>query len=241
MKKIIIFFGVPGSGKGTQAKLLATGCGYQHISTGDLFRALENDPMADSKEKESLKVMEHGGLVPSDLVYRLTFKAIEEGMKNKGGVVLDGAVRTMEQASVFDEFFAKNNWLDDSLAIVLRLSDEEALTRLTKRKICSKCGDIVTWDKKLDHVSRCKKCGGDLEIRPDDNPKAVTKRFESQGNKALEPILEHYRQSYRLVGVNGAKTRKQIIKELSLIIKHHNIWLLLKRVKKLIKFFKGVK
>lgn len=241
MKKIIILFGVPGSGKGTQAKLLANECDYQHISTGDLFRALENDPAADPEEKESLKVMEHGGLVPSSLVYRLTFKAIEEGIKNKGGVVLDGAVRTMEQVVAFDDFFAKNNWLDDSLAVVLRLSDEEALTRLTKRKICSKCGDIVTWDKKLDRVSRCKKCGGDLEIRPDDNPKAVAKRFEAQGNKALEPILNHYRQSRRLVGVNGAKTKKQITKELILIIKHHNVWLLLKRVKKLIKFFRGAK
>lgn len=241
MKKIIILFGIPGSGKGTQARFLSKKYSYKHISTGDLFRALENNPSISSDEAEAIKNMKNGGLVPSWLVYQLVFKAIEDGMKNNDGVILDGAVRTVEQAHTFDEFFIKNSWQDESLAIVLRLSDEEALTRLTKRKICSGCGDIITWDKKLDNVVRCKKCGGNLVVRTDDNPEAALKRLSLQGNKDLEPILDYYRQSRRLVGVNGAKNIKQLHKELSFILEHQTIWLLSKRVKKLIKFFKGVK
>ena len=241
MKKIIILFGVPGSGKGTQAKFLAKKYNYQHISTGDLFRALENDPQAKPEEKKAIEVMKNGGLVPSWLVYRLVFRAIEEGVKDNGGVVLDGTIRTLEQARAFDEFLEKNNWKVDSLAVVLRLNDEEALARLTKRKICSKCGDIVTWDKKLEDVSRCQKCGGDLVVRTDDSPEAARKRLESQGNKVLEPILDYYRGSHRLVGINGNKTVQQISKKLVFILEHPNLWLLLRHIKKSIKFFKGGK
>ncbi len=239
MKKIIILFGVPGSGKGTQAKLLAKRYNYQHISTGDLFRALENDPQAKPEEKEAIKVMKNGGLVQDWLVYQLAFKAIEEGVKNSGGVVLDGTIRTIQQAQAFDEFFEKKNWKDDSLAVVLRLNDEESLNRLTKRKICSKCGDIISWDKKLENVLLCKKCGGELIVRVDDNPEAVNKRLESQGNKVLEPILDYYRQSHRLVGIDGMGTIKQISNELNFILEYRYLWLLLKPVKKLIRFFKG--
>lgn len=241
MKKIVILFGVPGSGKGTQAKLLAKKYNYQHISTGDLFRNLEKNQQATPEEKEAIRDMKSGGLVPSWLVYKLAFEAIERGIKENGGVVLDGAIRTLEQARAYDEFFEKKNWKDDSLAVVLRLNDEESLARLTKRKICSGCGDIITWDKKLENVLLCKKCGGELVVRTDDNPEAVIRRLESQGNKMLEPILDYYRQSHRLAGIDGGKTIKQISKELIFILEHHYLWLLLKHVRKLIKFFKGVK
>lgn len=241
MKKIVIFFGVPGSGKGTQSKLLAKKFDYYHISTGDLFRRLENDENADVKDKEAAAVIKKGSMAPSWLLYKLAFKEIEKALKEKKGVFLDGAVRSIEQAEEFEKFFEKHNWQKDVLAMVLRLSDEEAFVRLTKRKICSQCGDIITWDKKLESVVKCKKCGGDLIVRTDDNPEAAKIRLELQGNKALEPILNYYKKSGRLAGVDGAKTIKKINKELSFILRHYCLWRLLKRVKKLIKFFRGVK
>lgn len=241
MKKIVLLFGVPGSGKGTQAKLLSEKYNYQHISTGDLLRDLENDPQAKPEELEAIQAMKRGGLVEDWLVYKLAFRAVEEGVKNKGGVVIDGAVRSMDQAKAFDDFLQKHNWIKDSFAIVLRLSDEEAITRLTKRKICSQCGEIITWDKKLDKRSRCKKCGGELVVRADDDPTAAQKRLETQGNKMLEPILRYYKKSHRLAGINGAQTIKKIGKDFSLILEHYYLWLLLKPVRKLIRFFKGEK
>jgi len=239
MKKIVILFGVPGSGKGTQAKLLAKEYGYRHISTGDLFRVLENDPNAASEEKEALATMKAGGLVPSWLVYCLAFRAIENGIKENRGVILDGAIRSVEQAIEYDKFFVSKGWSKEILAIVLHLNDQEALLRLTKRKICNKCGDIIVWSKETSDNTVCKKCGGELVARADDAKEAAMNRLESQGNKVLGPILEHYEKNGRLASVDGSATIEKINKELNLVLKYYCLWRLLKRVKKLIKFFKA--
>lgn len=238
MKKIVILFGVPGSGKGTQAKLLAKRYGYRHISTGDLFRVLDNDPNAASEEKAALAAMKAGGLVPSWLVYRLAFRAIENGVRENRGVILDGAIRSVEQAIEYDKFFISKGWGKEILAVVLHLNDADALSRLTKRKICNKCGDIVVWSQKTGGDIICGKCGGELIIRADDSPEAAMNRLESQGNRMLGPILEHYEKNGRLASVDGSATIDEINKELNLILKYYCLWRLLRRVKKLIKSFR---
>ena len=78
MKKIIILLGVPGSGKGTQAKRLAARSGFAHISTGELLRALEADTSADSHDRQKLADMKAGKLVPDELIYKLAFREIKK-------------------------------------------------------------------------------------------------------------------------------------------------------------------
>ena len=73
MKHILIFLGPPGCGKGTQAKKIATKYNYGHISTGDLLRALANDPHGDAEDKKLLEEMKAGKLVSDDLIYKLAF------------------------------------------------------------------------------------------------------------------------------------------------------------------------
>ena len=91
--------GPPGAGKGTQAKLIAKTFGVPHLSTGDMFR----DAISRGTEIGRLAepIMEHGGLVPDDIV----MKMVEERLRqpdSSGGVVLDGFPRTLPQAEKFD-------------------------------------------------------------------------------------------------------------------------------------------
>ncbi|MDW8237756.1 MAG: nucleoside monophosphate kinase, partial [Aquificaceae bacterium] len=80
---IVVFLGPPGSGKGTQAKLLAKECGYLHISTGDILRkALENQTPIGQKAK---KFVLNGELVPDEIMLDL----IEEALR-PGKVIIDG-------------------------------------------------------------------------------------------------------------------------------------------------------
>src|SRR4051812_19361761 len=97
MKKIIIFIGPPGSGKGTQAKKIAEKYGYGHISTGDLLRSLAQSPSVEPDEAKAMEAMKKGALVPDWLIYRLAFKAAENYLHASQGVVLDGAIRTVPQ------------------------------------------------------------------------------------------------------------------------------------------------
>ena len=103
MKRIIILMGVPGSGKGTQARKLVQKYNYGHISTGDLLRALDNDENADKQDKQKLADMKAGKLVADDLIYKLAFAEMDKYLDAGQGVILDGAIRNVEQAKKYQE------------------------------------------------------------------------------------------------------------------------------------------
>lgn len=217
-KKILIFIGPPGSGKGTQAKLLAKKNGYKHISTGDLFRALVADQNASEKEKHALEEMKAGKLVPDWLVYGLAFKEIKKNLDAGVGVVLDGAIRNLEQAQEYQKFFEENGWGNEVQAVEVALSDEESYNRLTKRRICSQCGEIIPYLPTTKDLVSCPKCGGELVLRKDDSEEVIRERIELQGNKTLKPILDFYSKIDVLNKVDGMKNIAEVEKEIQEVI-----------------------
>jgi len=216
MKKIIILVGIPGSGKGTQARILASRHGYAHISTGDLVRALAVDSSASTEDKAKAAVTNSGQLVSDDLIYTLTFSEIEKYLSTGKGVVLDGAIRNVFQAQAYQRFFENHTWQDDVVVIELHLSNETAYRRLTKRKVCSSCGHILPYSQKNDKKIVCAECGGQLFIRADDTEEKIQKRLKEQGNIAIAPILDFYRAKGLLVTVDG----EQEIVDINLEVEH---------------------
>lgn len=214
MKKVIILMGVPGSGKGTQAKKLVERYGYGHISTGDLLRALAVDPDAPLEDKQKLEDMKAGKLVASDLIYKLAFKEIEKYLDDGKGVVLDGAIRNVEQARKYDEFFAKKNISDEVIVIEVKLSDETSYNRLTKRKVCQSCGFILPYSKENEKKKECPDCSGELIVRQDDNPETIKKRIEEQGNRVMGPILAYYKGNGVLKSVGGEGSIEEVHTEI---------------------------
>lgn len=203
MKKIIILLGVPGSGKGTQAKKLVSDYGYGHISTGDLLRALEADPKGDPNDKALLVEMKAGRLVSDDLIYKLAFQEMEKFFSQGKGVVLDGAIRSVSQAEKYDDFFKQKNLSQEVIVIDIHISDETSWKRLTKRKVCSACGHIIPYSPENESKMICEKCGGQLIVRSDDNPETIKKRIEQQGNAATAPLLDYYQKQGRLISIDG--------------------------------------
>jgi len=218
MNKILIFIGPPGSGKGTQAKLLAKKYGYKHISTGDLFRALAVDQNASEKEKQALEEMKTGKLVPDWLVYSLAFKEIKKNLDADVGVVLDGAIRNLEQAKEYQKFFEENNWGNEVQAVEVALFDDESFNRLTKRRICSRCGEIIPYLSANKNLNSCPKCGGELVFRKDDNEEVIKERIDLQGNKTLRPILDYYSHNGVLSSVDGMKGIDEVEMEIQKVI-----------------------
>ena len=135
--------GPPGSGKGTQAKKIATKYNYAHISSGDLLRALSLQSELNAVEKEALEQMKAGNLVSDDLIYKLVFDKIESELASGKGVVLDGAIRNLDQVKGFESFFEKKNLVEEVLVIEVVLSDEESFNRLASRRVCDNCGEII--------------------------------------------------------------------------------------------------
>lgn len=218
MKKIIILMGVPGSGKGTQARILKQKFNYGHISTGDLLRALDADPNGDPEDKKMLADMKAGKLVSDSLIYRLAFQEIEKYLNNNHGIVLDGAIRNVEQAKKYQEFFTEKNVANEVIVLEIKLSDETSWNRLTKRKVCPSCGFILPYSPENELKTKCPECGGDLIVRKDDNPETIKKRIEDQGNQAIAPILNYYRDLGVLVSIDGEKNIDKVDEEVCKIL-----------------------
>lgn len=205
VKKIIILLGVPGSGKGTQARLLARDLGMVQISTGDLLRALENNPKAEAADLQKLSEMKAGRLVADDLIYKLAFAEISKNIEAGKTVVLDGAIRSVTQAKAYDEFFAQKGWDNEVVALELIMSDELSLARLTKRRVCKVCGHIMPYSPENELLTACPDCAGELVVRADDNEATIIKRIAEQGNAKLRPVADYYAETGHLIQVDGSR------------------------------------
>ena len=219
MQKIIILIGPPGSGKGTQARKIADKYNYGHISTGDLLRAIVANGSADEKETQALEEMKKGGLVPSWLIYRLAFREIDKYINKDQGVVLDGAIRSVEQADHYQNHFKDKGLEDQVLAIEVALTAEDSFNRLANRRVCADCKEIIPWLKSTKDLTKCSKCNGELVTRKDDNAEVVKERIDKQGNSALEPISSYYKDLGVYKKVDGSLSIEEVDKEIDKILK----------------------
>ena len=103
MQKAILVVGPPGSGKGTQAKLIAKKFGYKHVSTGDILRKLNKN---STLGKKVFALINKGNFIPPKLAVQITLNYIKS---NKKILVLDGFPRTLNQAIALDDLLANKN------------------------------------------------------------------------------------------------------------------------------------
>lgn len=218
MKKIIIFLGAPGSGKGTQAETIVKKYDYLHISTGEMLRAFAKNEYIKEDEKKALEAMKEGHLVPDWLIFRLAFKEIEKAFNENRGMVLDGAIRTLAQAEGYQEFFKKNGMADEIIVIEIMIDDEEAFKRLTRRKICKNCQQVYPNLEVKIIPEKCTKCGGELGMRLDDDERIAHNRITEQGSALINPLHKFYKEHEQLYLVDGKKHMEEVEKEIDHIL-----------------------
>jgi adenylate kinase len=188
----IVLLGPPGSGKGTQTERLCAELKFTKISTGDLLReAVKQGTPLGVKAKS---YMESGGLVPDQLVGDL----IKEKLADlKGGVILDGFPRTVEQAKMLDQIITVD------MAIDLEVDEELLVRRLTERRVCKSCNSVFHLEFNPPKVAgKCDKCGSELIQRNDDTEKVVRERLRVYKDKTL-PLTRYYYDKRILVRIDG--------------------------------------
>lgn len=202
----IVLFGVQASGKGTQAKLISSEFGWPHISIGDILR----DNMARETElgKVAKKYVNNGILVPDKLIIDILKDRLKE-LDCKDGYILDGFPRTYEQFIELD----KIDKID--LVIYIDISIEEALKRISYRRICPACTKIYSIEKKV--ITKCEKCGTELVQREDEKPDAVKKRIDSY-LLLTKPLIELYKEKKILEKVKGGETAEATYGDVKKII-----------------------
>lgn len=195
----IILLGAPGSGKGTQAKMLVDKYQVPQISTGDLLRAAvaAGSPLG----KKAKSVMDAGQLVSDDIVLGMIRERLAES-DAKHGFILDGFPRTQVQAQALDKMLEELNWpLSD--AVLFDVNFEAIIQRVSGRRSCPRCGQIYnvyTSPSKVANV--CDKCGTTLQQRADDNEETIRKRLNVY-REQTEPLIEYYKKQNKLQTLSG--------------------------------------
>jgi len=129
--RIIILFGPPGVGKGTQAELLSKKLNYNHVSTGEILRAEIKKGSKIGREVE--KIMAEGKFASDDLIFKIIERYLKEN-KNVKGIIFDGFPRTLKQAEFLEKLLEKNE-LFDVTVVNLTTDNEELIKRLVKRGV----------------------------------------------------------------------------------------------------------
>ncbi len=207
----LIIFGPQGSGKGTQAKILAEKLGIPHVSTGDIFR--EQIKSQTELGKKAEKYISQGQLVPDDLTIELIKNRLNQ-LDCQLGFVLDGYPRTIPQAKALDPIINIDKVLE------VWILDEESIMRLGGRRSCTKCGAVYHLKfnpPKKDE--KCDNCGGQLIVREDDMEPVIKKRL-AEYHEQTESIKDYYQQQGKLIKIDGmppiAEVTKEIFKKLNL-------------------------
>ncbi len=199
MKRFILL-GAPGSGKGTQARVLAEHMKIARFSTGDILREeVKNQTELGVKAKA---YMDAGKLVPDKLILDM-IKGTLQQLELADGFILDGFPRTVPQAEGLSEIAAQLSISIDKV-FKININDEEVVKRLTARSTCPQCGEIyndITKPPKTAGI--CDKDGAQLVRRDDDKEETVRNRLKVY-HQQTQPLEDFYKAKDILVDIAGS-------------------------------------
>ncbi len=184
----IVLFGPPGAGKGTQSQKLIDQYQLIHLSTGDLLRG--EIAQGTALGLEAKKLMDHGILVPDEVVIGMISNKLDA---NKGakGFIFDGFPRTVAQAEALDQLLNSKNEAISSM-VALEVNDDELEHRLLLR--------------------------GKESGRPDDaNPEVIRKRIHEYNNKTA-PVAHFYQNQNKFKSINGIGSVDDIFQAICKVI-----------------------
>lgn len=208
---IWLLFGAPGSGKGTQSKLITKTFGFNHLSTGDMFRKHLKEETELGKKAKSY--MDQGSLVPDNLVIEM----VSSELKTSETTVLDGFPRTLEQGKALSDL-AEKRGIETGGVIYLEVPEADLTARLSGRRVCKKCGHVAhTKFSPSKKEGVCDKCGSEMVQRKDDQLDVIEHRL-SVYNDQTRPLMSYYEGRGLLKRVDGTGDSQEVFKKIKGIL-----------------------
>lgn len=215
----LLMLGPPGAGKGTQAERLARARGIPKISTGDILR--EAVGAGTEVGRRAKAAMDRGELISDDVMIAIVKDRLGRS-DTVGGFVLDGFPRTVAQAAALDTIMKGR---DPLIVIEIVVPEAELVRRLSSRMICADCGanadsfraDGAAADKAVQAQTdprRCRRCGGLLVQRTDDDAAVVLKRLKVYHSQS-EPLVEYYRRRPTFRSIDGTQPPDLVAQDLA--------------------------
>jgi adenylate kinase len=186
----IVMLGAPGSGKGTQAQRIQKDHGLLQISTGDLLRRAVADKTALGLKAKA--AMDAGNLVSDDIVLGMIKERVVQPDAARG-FILDGFPRNLAQADSLDGVLKELGQKLDGV-VLMDVDFDILMKRLTGRRTCSKTGAVLNiYFSTPAELEACKKAGGELVQRADDNEATIRNRLEVY-EKQTAPLVDYYKK-----------------------------------------------
>jgi adenylate kinase len=204
---ILVLFGPPGAGKGTQAKLLSLRHGIPHVSTGDMFR--DHKARGTELGKKVQAIMDAGGLVGDDV----TNAMVQERLARPdvaSGFLLDGFPRTTAQAEFLERTLSASR-REIEAVISYEVPTDVVVERIGGRRSCPRCGAVYHLSAQPPRrAGACDRDGAPLAHREDDRPENVRRRMEEYAEKT-RPLRRWYEQRGLLLAIDGAGSPEAIL------------------------------
>jgi adenylate kinase len=193
---IIVLFGKPGAGKGTQAPLISSALQMPTLATGDVLRAAVRAGTPLGREAKAF--MDRGDLVPDSVILGIVAEELGQPQYARGAI-LDGVVRTVPQAEGLKAMLEPLGRKVDAV-LAFDVDNDEIVERLSGRTVCQNCQTPYT-GREVGSV--CSKCGGTLVRRKDDDPDAVRTRLRVYDEQTA-PVLDWYMDNGDTVAIVNA-------------------------------------
>lgn len=208
--RLLVLLGVPGAGKGTQAKRLSEILSFPHVSSGDLFRENMRDGTVLGQEAEGY--ISRGELVPDEITIGMVRDRLSQPDVSEGAV-LDGFPRTRVQAEALERM-ADEMGGGVQAAIHIELPEARLVERMAGRRVCRKAGHVYHLEfKPPKQPGICDVDGSELYQREDDQESTVRRRLRVY-QRQTEPLVDFYQERGLLEEINGDQPIEQVTEDI---------------------------
>lgn len=215
---VVFNFGLPGSGKGTQADLLGERHGFFHFDTGKEIErevhnpANQNDPVI----RKQGELFDAGTLCEPWWVKEFVKKRIEQLVKEGKSLTFSGSPRTLEEAEYLVPFLEDLYGKENIKAVLVDISEDTAVFRNSHRRICKICKKPIEWNEQTKDLKKCPDCGGELITRGDlDKEETIRNERIPQYNSRTKPVLEFLKKrNVPIIKINGEQSVEEVHKDI---------------------------
>jgi adenylate kinase len=215
-QQVIILFGQPGAGKGTQAEILSGRTGYYHFESSKIIEAAIKDNPAEKtfeiegqtyKIEDEKKRWETGLLNSPPFVVFLLTEKIRELHKEGKSIIFSGSPRTVYEAEKELPLLKELYTLENIKFLMLEISAETTLFRNSHRRICNLIRHSILFSPETEELTKCPLDGSDLVRRKGlDDPETIKKRLEvfKEQTYPVTDVIEKY--GLKMTKINGEQT-----------------------------------
>ena len=228
-RQVVILFGQPGAGKGTQAEILSGKTGYYHFESSKIIEACfqnESPEKVFEIDGEKFKVAdekirwESGLLNSPPFVVNLMAEKIRELAEEGKSIIFSGSPRTIYEAEKEAPLLKELYGLENIRFIMLEITPEITIARNSHRRICELVRHSIIFSPETENLTKCPLDGSDLVRRKGlDDVETIKKRLEVFKEQTLPVIEVMEKHGFKLNRVNGEQNVAGVFAEVYKIVK----------------------